>query len=88
MIKEPMDFATIRSNLPRYKTKQQFEADVMKIFLNAKEYNKEDTVYYKAAVDMEKDVGSYLAILNDDSLLNEAKTKLVGDQRKSQKKRT
>ena len=35
---------------------------------------------------MEKDVGGYLAILNDDNLLQEAKSKLMTDQRKTQKK--
>ena len=36
-----------------YKNKKAFEEDLMKIFKNAKLYNKPSTFYYKSAKDLE-----------------------------------
>ncbi|KAI3768982.1 hypothetical protein L6452_00078 [Arctium lappa] len=51
VIKQPMDFATVRKKLARgtYLTLEQFESDVILICTNAMQYNAPDTIYYKQA---------------------------------------
>lgn len=49
VIKQPMDFATVRKKLAKgtYLTLEQFESDVILICTNAMQYNAPDTIYYK-----------------------------------------
>ena len=51
IIESPIDLQTIRENLAvnKYKSKEQFEIDIMKIFSNAKTYNLKNTIYFKCA---------------------------------------
>ncbi|KAJ1377883.1 Bromodomain-like superfamily [Sesbania bispinosa] len=51
IIKEPMDFGTMRAKLHEgmYKTLEQFEHDVSLIFNNAMHFNSPGTVYFKQA---------------------------------------
>jgi histone acetyltransferase len=55
-ILEPMDLQTLEKNLEsgRYKKKEDFENDLKKIFNNARKYNKQGTIYYKFADELEK----------------------------------
>ncbi|EPS58092.1 hypothetical protein M569_16724, partial [Genlisea aurea] len=49
VIKEPMDFGTVRKKLDNgiYKKLEELEADVFLICSNAMQYNASDTVYYR-----------------------------------------
>ncbi|XP_047153013.1 protein polybromo-1-like [Vigna umbellata] len=51
IIKEPMDFGTIRAKLHEkmYKTLEQFEHDVFQIFNNAMRFNSPGTIYFRQA---------------------------------------
>lgn len=52
VIKDPIDISTVRARLAGgrfYITLEIFVADIMRIFSNAKNYNKAETVFYKAA---------------------------------------
>ncbi|KAF3794385.1 Bromodomain and PHD finger-containing protein 3 [Nymphaea thermarum] len=51
IIKEPMDFATMRAKLQEgmYATLEQFERDVFLIFSNAMNFNSTSTIYYRQA---------------------------------------
>ena len=53
VVKNPIDISTIRAKIERggfYITLDIFVADVLRMFANAKLYNAQDTVFYKAAV--------------------------------------
>ncbi|CAN1761201.1 ABC transporter B family member 25, mitochondrial [Linum perenne] len=54
IIKEPMDFGTIRAKLQErmYISLEQFERDVFLIFSNAMRFNSPESVYYKVAEDL------------------------------------
>lgn len=56
VIKNPMDLQTLSENLDKgiYKGKNSFVNDLLKIFKNAKEFNKPNTIYHKYAVSLEK----------------------------------
>jgi len=56
VIKDPMDLQTLSDNLDKgiYKGKNSFVNDLLKIFKNAKEFNKPNTIYHKYAVSLEK----------------------------------
>ena len=60
-IKSPMDLSTLSSRLESgyLKTKASFVEELNKIFLNAKEYNKPGSFYYKSANQLE-------ALIKDD----------------------
>eukprot|EP01102_Stenamoeba_stenopodia_P004808 TRINITY_DN1517_c0_g1_i1.p1 TRINITY_DN1517_c0_g1~~TRINITY_DN1517_c0_g1_i1.p1 ORF type:complete len:1000 (-),score=289.72 TRINITY_DN1517_c0_g1_i1:35-3034(-) len=51
IIKNPMDFSTLRSNLNNgdYGTLEAFEADLLRIFQNAMIYNRPGTIYFDQA---------------------------------------
>ncbi|KAL3655164.1 hypothetical protein CASFOL_000950 [Castilleja foliolosa] len=51
VIKQPMDFGTVRKKLNSgdYKSLQELEADVFLICSNAMQYNSPDTIYYRQA---------------------------------------
>ncbi|OQV20057.1 Nucleosome-remodeling factor subunit BPTF [Hypsibius exemplaris] len=55
-IAEPMDFATMSGKVQseRYRTVYEFIRDAGLVFDNARTYNKEDTVYYKNAEQLEE----------------------------------
>ncbi|KAJ1965620.1 histone acetyltransferase [Dimargaris xerosporica] len=56
VIKEPMDLATLESNVEAemYPTMKEFRIDTQKIFDNCRTYNAENTVYYKCACRLER----------------------------------
>ncbi|KAL1920273.1 uncharacterized protein VTP21DRAFT_1419 [Calcarisporiella thermophila] len=56
VIKDPMDLATLESKVEAdmYKTLDDFQVDVQKIFDNCRTYNAEGTPYYKCANRLEK----------------------------------
>ncbi|SPJ13114.1 bromodomain protein, putative [Plasmodium sp. DRC-Itaito] len=55
VIKEPMDFTTMKHKLQnfKYKSFQEFEKDILLIINNCYTYNDPSTIYYKFAEDME-----------------------------------
>ncbi|ETW46364.1 hypothetical protein PFMALIP_05606 [Plasmodium falciparum MaliPS096_E11] len=55
VIKEPMDFTTMKQKLQnfKYKSFQEFEKDVLLIINNCYTYNDPSTIYYKFAEDIE-----------------------------------
>ncbi|KYN96338.1 putative bromodomain protein [Plasmodium gaboni] len=55
VIKEPMDFTTMKQKLQnfKYKSFQEFENDILLIINNCYTYNDPSTIYYKFAEDME-----------------------------------
>ena len=55
VIKNPMDFQTIRENINKdlFKNKADFIKAVKLVFTNAKIYNLKNTIYYKCAVELE-----------------------------------
>lgn len=67
IIKDPMDLHTLELNLDSgcYKNKESFVFDLMKIFKNAKIYNKPSTFYYKSARDLESIIENDIKSLSD-----------------------
>lgn len=65
IIKEPVDLKTMREKVRRgeYANTPDFLRDIDLLFLNARTYNKKDTVYYKMADKLEDSVRSYIEIL-------------------------
>lgn len=50
-----MDLGTLKENIKnsKYKSKEEFQEDMMLIFKNAKTYNQKRTIYYKCAVELQ-----------------------------------
>lgn len=68
VVKDPMDFATLRARVARgaaaagaYATLDQVVADIRRVFANARLYNAADTVYAKAATRLEGYLDGVLA---------------------------
>ncbi|KAL4509276.1 hypothetical protein ABPG72_018207 [Tetrahymena utriculariae] len=67
VITDPIDIKAIEKKLQnnQYVDKDQFIKDVKRIFTNAKIYNQPDTIYYKAAKELEDFIEPYLNKLKD-----------------------
>jgi histone acetyltransferase len=65
IIKDPIDLKTMRDKVRRggYADVGEFLSDIERMFLNARTYNKKDTVYYKMADKLEDSVRAFLDIL-------------------------
>ena len=67
IIAHPMDFQTIKDKISNneYTNKKSFEADVMLVFANAKQYNTKNTIFYKSAEIMEQYARNQLANMKE-----------------------
>lgn len=67
-IKFPMDIRSMDKKLQNneYKDKDSFVDDVKLIFSNTRRYNQPETVYYKAADELESFINPYLNSLRTD----------------------
>jgi len=59
---------TLENNLNKgiYNAKDKFAIDLIKIFTNAKKYNKPNTIYHKYAKDIEASIEDDIRLLRDD----------------------
>ena len=67
-IKEPMDLQTLEKGLEsgNYKNKNAFVKDLRKIFSNARQYNKVNSIYHKYATMLENSIEDDIANLRQD----------------------
>lgn len=67
IIKEPMDLSKIKKKLldKIYKTKEDFKSDIIKIFDNARQFNHEDSIYFRFANQLQTYVKPLLDRLKD-----------------------
>ena len=54
IIKNPMDFGTIKSKLGNYQNVEEFASDCRLVFSNCKTFNSPETLVYQVAVELEK----------------------------------
>jgi histone acetyltransferase len=68
IVKDPIELKTISKKLQSngYPDKDTFATDILKIFANARLYNLPETIYVKAANELEEFISPYLAALKDD----------------------
>ncbi|MCQ2819553.1 MAG: GNAT family N-acetyltransferase [archaeon] len=68
MIKEPMDLQTLEKNLEsgNYKCKEHFVKALNLIFSNCKTFNPKNSVFFKAAVNLETDLEADIKNLEDE----------------------
>jgi len=77
VIKDPIDLKTMEKRLIAnyYIDKDVFVKDIGRIFANCKTYNLPETIYYKAANELEEFVNPYLITLKDDQVRNAEREK-------------
>jgi len=64
-----------RLNNQNTRLRETFSADILKIFANARVYNLPDTIYVKAANELEEFIAPYLLALKDDRHIGETEIK-------------
>eukprot|EP01018_Ginkgo_biloba_P031539 Gb_16964 [translate_table: standard] len=86
VIRNPMDFGTIRNNLKRgvYANLEQFEDDILLVCSNAMQYNRPDTVYHKQGESMHALATKYFRTLRVDPNAIEIELKSTPKIRSSQ----
>lgn len=67
VIKDPVDIETISNRIAmgNYKTSQQFEEDVMRMFSNCKQYNDKDSIYWLLANGLQDYITPFLKKMKD-----------------------
>lgn len=62
VVKTPIDLKLVRRKFEanKYTSKEDFKADILLIFSNAKLYNSKDTIYYKYAEQLEREISPAL----------------------------
>jgi len=85
IIKDPIELKTISKRLQSnyYNDKETFVKDILKIFVNARLYNLPETIYVKAANELEEFITPYLLALKDDK--HEGIDKMNPEGRQSEK---
>ena len=58
VVKNPIDLKVVRKKYESrlYTSKEEFKSDILLIFSNAKLYNSKDTIYYKYAEQLEREI--------------------------------
>ncbi|KRX08151.1 Bromodomain [Pseudocohnilembus persalinus] len=85
VISDPIDLKTVEQKLVSniYQDKDSFIADINRIFNNCRKYNQPDTIYYKAANDLEEYITPHLNTLKDNQ--NQEGKNQQKQQKKSKK---
>lgn len=70
IVKDPIDLKTIEMKLGcnEYQTREQFSADIIRMFTNCRAYNQPETVYFKCANDLQDFIEPHLHALKEGTL--------------------